>query len=284
MDAIDVIIPTHDAPSDRLGRAIDSSLALSPQGRVFVVDDGSAKPVSVEHDRVTLLRHVSARGPSAARNAGLERADTPWIAMLDDDDEWVGAGALAAIELGERLGAGAVVVARDELHGGRVVPKPVPALWADRALPAAGDVFKPIRLFGATGVLLRREVARAARFDETLWIGEDRDFLRQIAKSWPIAASAATALRMTIRQDGNLSSPAHMERRVRDHVVIMDRWHDAESAPHFDEATRWLLKQAARCGVSSEAWSLLVRSARAHGIATPLKARVRRWLHVGAAT
>jgi glycosyltransferase involved in cell wall biosynthesis len=35
-----------------------------------------------------LVRHPESRGVSAARNTGIEKASTPWLAFVDDDDLW----------------------------------------------------------------------------------------------------------------------------------------------------------------------------------------------------
>jgi glycosyltransferase involved in cell wall biosynthesis len=84
-----------------LGEAIDSLLAQAGGApRVVVVDDGSddpktlaaleALPAGVE------LRRQANRGVCAARNAGLERAGTPYAIVLDADDR-LAPGALAAL-------------------------------------------------------------------------------------------------------------------------------------------------------------------------------------------
>ena len=51
--------------------------------------DGTAEWVCALHDRrVTLVRHETPKGVAEARNAGIARARSPWIAFLDDDDVW----------------------------------------------------------------------------------------------------------------------------------------------------------------------------------------------------
>lgn len=90
---VTVIIPTHNRP-DEVRRAVRSVLAQTREDwRLIVVDDGSDVPVTPDvtgtgDPRVTILRLDPAQGVSNARNAGLELADTPWVAFLDDDDLW----------------------------------------------------------------------------------------------------------------------------------------------------------------------------------------------------
>ncbi|MBF6355628.1 mycofactocin biosynthesis glycosyltransferase MftF [Nocardia higoensis] len=65
-------------------------LAVLRGHHVIVVDDGSDQPVEVPRERgprcrVTVLRHDRAKGPAAARNAGLRAATTEFVAFLDSD-------------------------------------------------------------------------------------------------------------------------------------------------------------------------------------------------------
>jgi hypothetical protein len=88
---ITVVIPTRDR-SVLVRRALASVLRQSAAAAdVIVVDDGSVD------DTVAAIRGLAGavrivegegRGASAARNAGVAAATTPWIAFLDSDDLW----------------------------------------------------------------------------------------------------------------------------------------------------------------------------------------------------
>lgn len=82
-----VVIPTHDRPG-YLSEAVESVLAQRRASlECLVVDDGSHLPLPRWDDpRVRVLRHEVARGPGAARNAGMRAARGRYIAFLDDDD------------------------------------------------------------------------------------------------------------------------------------------------------------------------------------------------------
>jgi glycosyltransferase involved in cell wall biosynthesis len=61
--------------------------------QLVVVDDGSRHPVAstladVSDDRLTIIRHTTNRGLSAARNAALAAAEAPLVSQLDADDSW----------------------------------------------------------------------------------------------------------------------------------------------------------------------------------------------------
>jgi glycosyltransferase involved in cell wall biosynthesis len=84
-----IVITTHDRP-ELVQRALRSALAQTVENvEVLVVDDGSDPPFvsEVSDDRVHSIRRDRARGPSAARNAGLAAARGAWVTFLDDDDE-----------------------------------------------------------------------------------------------------------------------------------------------------------------------------------------------------
>jgi glycosyltransferase involved in cell wall biosynthesis len=96
--AVSVVVPTRN----RAGylEVTLASLAAQAAGvpyEVIVVDDGSddATAAIVERAGVGYRRHERSRGPNAARNAGIDMARGPLIALIDDDvrvpPSWVGA-------------------------------------------------------------------------------------------------------------------------------------------------------------------------------------------------
>ena len=239
-----------------LARAVASALECGGVERITVVDDGSARPIEVGHSdpRIEVIRQVNA-GPSAARNAGLDRLRSDWAILLDDDDELVAAGMADAVALAGRLGAAGAVVGRASLdEKGRPRERTAPAEWAGRALPRPGDAFRPIQLFNASGTLVaRRAIDSGVRFDTTLRIGEDREFIRRLSQVGPIAVVPGVAVRCGCRPGGErLTSPRHLIRRATDHMAIMERWLDEESESHFDAATRWLLRAMSKAGLNRE--------------------------------
>lgn len=73
---------------DRCLRALAAQKDVEIQ--VIVVDDGSTddtSDVAREHHGVTVLRHETNRGLSAARNTGIKAATAPVVAFIDDDCE-----------------------------------------------------------------------------------------------------------------------------------------------------------------------------------------------------
>jgi glycosyltransferase involved in cell wall biosynthesis len=93
---VSVIMPTYNS-SDFIRQAILSVLNQSHRDlEVIVVDDGSTldgaakivKQLSEQDSRVRYFRQENA-GQAAARNLGVAKAAGDFIALLDDDDEWI---------------------------------------------------------------------------------------------------------------------------------------------------------------------------------------------------
>jgi glycosyltransferase involved in cell wall biosynthesis len=88
---ISVIIPTYNRAAV-LMRAIDSVLQQSLAAtEIIIIDDGSTDHTqSLIQSRYPQLLYFyqPQQGVSAARNYGITKAQSPWIALLDSDDAW----------------------------------------------------------------------------------------------------------------------------------------------------------------------------------------------------
>lgn len=89
-----MVIPTR-ADGRGLETAVDSvlrqtgvrvTLVVVVDGRTAVADAGPIRALGGRHRVVWADRHGR---PGPLRNVGVALAETPWIAFLDDDDEWV---------------------------------------------------------------------------------------------------------------------------------------------------------------------------------------------------
>lgn len=89
---VSVIIPTYN-PDYALKRAIESVLQQTFQDlELIVVDDASpdhpAELITSPYSQVRLLRLPQNRGPSGARNVGIQMSKGNLLAFLDHDDAW----------------------------------------------------------------------------------------------------------------------------------------------------------------------------------------------------
>ena len=93
-DDISVVIPTFNRPQ-LVTRAVRSVLkqTLEPVEIIVVIDGPDPNTVEelqkIENPRVKLIELQVKMGPAGARNAGIRAARGTWIALLDDDDEWL---------------------------------------------------------------------------------------------------------------------------------------------------------------------------------------------------
>ena len=91
-ETVSVIIPAYNAEA-YIRRSIESVLLQTyPANEVIVIDDGStdhtAEILKNYMQQVQYIYQNNA-GASAARNVGIKRATSKWIAFLDADDEWM---------------------------------------------------------------------------------------------------------------------------------------------------------------------------------------------------
>lgn len=161
---------------------------------LIISDDGSsdeslalACAEAAGDPRLVILRHDAPSGPAAARNRALAAARGDWIAIVDNDD-------LIHPERLARLIAAATRdradIAADNLltfyEGGAKAPHAHPRWDAPRWVSAAAyersnRMLGPGPSLGYLKPVFKR--ARAARYDETLRIGEDSDLVLRLLMS-----------------------------------------------------------------------------------------------------
>ena len=136
---VSVVIPTRDRPALLL-RAIHSALEQTLREiEVIVVIDGeegseSADAVArLSDERVRCIALGERVGGAEARNIGARSAQSQWIALLDDDDEWLPAKLAAQI---------------DAAAGQTTGKQPVITCQHIHRAEGAADVVRPRRLPG----------------------------------------------------------------------------------------------------------------------------------------
>ncbi len=180
---VTVVVPVRDNLTG-LRRLVMSLRGLT----VVVVDDGSSTPVT-DHDfpdapcDIEIVRHDRSRGPAAARNTGLQRCRTDFVAFLDSDVEprrgWLEsllghfcdpAVALAAPRI--------VALGTDSASAGSLLAR----YEAGRSALDLGEREAPVLPYSTVSyvpsaaiVCRRSAVERIGGFDESLASGEDVD-------------------------------------------------------------------------------------------------------------
>ena len=156
---VSVVVPTADRPT-LVVRAVRSALAQTlHEIEVVVVVDGPDPATTraladITDARLRVVELPRRHGVGDARNAGVDASRAPWVALLDDDDEWLPdklALQLAAARASShaRPIVSCRFVARDE-HGDAIRPRRVP----DRGEEPSEYLFCQRGLRGGEGVVL----------------------------------------------------------------------------------------------------------------------------------
>ena len=189
---VSIVLPTFRR-AGMLGRAIDSVLRQTrADWELLVVDDNglgtpdqrATRDFMVRYatdPRITYLPHERNLGACAARNTGIRRARGPFVAFLDDDDEW------HPHKLKRQLDRFAV--ARPEValvYGGVVVIDEEGRRHAKPATATAHELRNLLKRngIGTTSVILCRRSALLAveGFDERLPSMQDYDLYVRLAQ------------------------------------------------------------------------------------------------------
>ena len=190
MPQVSVIIPTHNR-SDFLRSAIASVLNQTYQDyELIVVDDAStdntAEAVAEFSDkRIRFLRHETTKGGSAARNTGILASECDYIALLDDDDEWLPDKLSKQMEVllssPPEVGCvytGYVDVSRST---GTIIGEHIPTKRGDLSKELVAENC----VGSASSVLLKREcLKKVGLFDESLPCAQDYDLWIRIANEF----------------------------------------------------------------------------------------------------
>ncbi len=197
---VTVVVPVQDRPD-----ALDRLLCSLPSGApVVVVDDGSADPEAVaavaERHGASLVVHRRNLGPAAARNTGLRRVGTPFVAFCDSDvvpePGWLGT-------LRRHLDDPALALAAPRVLG----PEPRDDDgWLERYEQARSSLdlgSRPaaVRVHGTvsylpSACLLARVEALGDGFDERMRVGEDVDLVwRLLGSGWGVRYEPAAVVR-----------------------------------------------------------------------------------------
>jgi glycosyltransferase involved in cell wall biosynthesis len=198
---VSAIITTYRR-ADVLPRAIRSVLAQTVGDiEVLVVDDepseeAAAAVAGVGDERVRYIAHDVNQGLSAARNTGIAAARAPFVAFLDDDDEWAPAKLEHQLAAMRPHARGAVVTSYERwIRPGRIS--------VERQIRLDGEVFETLLrddMVHMVTLLVPTEVfARIGGFDEDLRHHEDLDMALRLARelSFVTVPEALTVIHVT---------------------------------------------------------------------------------------
>jgi GT2 family glycosyltransferase len=156
---VSVVIATRDR-KDGVLATVRRLVALPDRPAVVVVDnassDGTADEVSRAHPEVTVVRLPRNLG-AVARNVGVARARTPYVAFADDDSWWQPGALTRAVDHFDGCPRLALLAAR-VLVGDELRVDPTSTVMRCSPLPRPPDLPGPAVLgFLACGAVVRRD-------------------------------------------------------------------------------------------------------------------------------
>ncbi|HKK23746.1 MAG TPA: glycosyltransferase [Pseudohaliea sp.] len=307
---ISVIIPAYNrATTIRL--SAESVLRQTVEDlELIVVDDASSDGTAeaaeaIGDPRLRVIRLKKNRGPSGARNAGMEAARGEWIAFQDSDDEWLPSKLERQFAAMKRLGPDAIgaycgmaVVGTPEAGGAAAGPVTVSYEPHHRAphryAPLEGanmrhSLLHAGNLISTQTFIGRRAALRAAGgFDESLRMIEDWEYFIRVADQGPIAFEPQP---LVVQRFSPNSLTRSLRNRVEALASVIER-----NKSHFDEmpqilaihyfyiaggmrqlgelaeARRWIARSFLQNPWSPRMWGGMVRLAVAMAL-SPLRRR-----------
>jgi glycosyltransferase involved in cell wall biosynthesis len=184
---VSVVIPTRARPQ-LLRRAMLSVLAqtMTRLEIIVVLDGQDAVTAKVVHDlndpRITLIALDHIAGGAEARNIGVRKARGRYIALLDDDDEWLPAKLQAQLELAEAHTGTNFTVVTQYLYRVEGQPDEVwPAHLPRAKEPLSEFLFSSRGGFQTSTYLCPRELFLRIPFTRSLKKHQDWDWFLQLA-------------------------------------------------------------------------------------------------------
>lgn len=242
-----VLVPTYGR-AHLLPRSLTSVLQQTwTDFELLVIDDASEDTTSdvvasMVDPRVRYLRRATNGGGAAARNTGLAVARGRYIALLDDDDEFL-PGFLTATH--QALAASAPEVGF-AWSGRRWLKNSPKGLIVDREeiwLPSFRNRREAYRGFlinrgiGACGLVFRSSVLDTiGGFDEEFQWAEDTDFLIRLAHHFDFRVVREILVQIHLHDGPKLrgnENPADYERLILKNKVMITRDHEVAAAMHY---------------------------------------------------
>lgn len=267
-DRVCVIIPAFNAAAT-IGDAIRSALAEAEVAEIVVVDDASTDDTvatvwaaAAGDPRLRVIRFDRNRGPSAARNAALDVATSPWVAVLDSDDFVLPGRFARLMALSDAdLAADNILFVSEDTGPDQLPPlagpPPSGIIEVDLASFVRANLPGRDRARGEWGFLkpmMRRRVldAHGLRYDEAMRLGEDYDlYVRllqrgarfRVTRQVGYAARWRTGSLSARHRVADLQALAEAAGRLLDFPDLPQPARAALRAHYRDTRKRWLLRR-----------------------------------------
>ena len=231
---VTVVLATCDRP-ELVGRAIESVVRQdAPAWRMLVVDDGSVgvERLVPDDDRIGYLRTTGRTGAAAARNLGLSCAETPWIVLLDDDDEMEGGFMAHFLQAIAPHGEGPAFAVSDWRildYGPDTTPPTERRRTYQIVAGGGGQNIQQTLRAGACGLAVNRAaLSKAGVMDPSYRFVEDTEWLLRLieADCDILYASGPGFVIHNRRAPDQLSDVSHLRERIAECAILKARYGD----------------------------------------------------------
>lgn len=266
---ISVVIPTYNR--GRLAvRAVESALAQTKRPfEIIIVDDGSTDDtrqlISAMGSDVTYCYQEN-QGSAAARNHGMRKAESEWIALLDSDDVWLESHLETMAKAIQATKGQANYYFADTI---RPVEKGAGSRWQgvgfeieaafELKLEAAKWVLiQPQPMMLQSTVFKKRAYLQAGGFLTALRYRDDTHLFLKLGLAGPVCAVASVGTQMTSDDDPNNRLTLSYDNQLKGAKMQVIMFTDLlQSMPHLPNGVQKELKRRlafAHLSVARHTW------------------------------
>lgn len=232
---VSVIITTYKRPLETLSRAIESALAQTHANfEIIIVDDSPDSPQreslkqSVEEqyaEKVLYIQNPKNLGACASRNIGIKRSTGQYIALLDDDDQWLPKKNELMLRCFDSEDIGLVYCNYLTYRKGKPITIKERKRYEGSVLP---QLLESNFIGGCSIPLIPRSVMDACgMFDERLPASQDTDLYRRIAIKYQVRYLDEP---LVIYHFSEVSISSSQEKQIRGRLMLLEKYKDEYAA------------------------------------------------------
>jgi len=232
---ISVIITTYKRPFETLARAIESALTQTHTNfEIIVVDDSPDSPereklkLAIEEtysDMVLYIQNPKNLGACASRNIAITHSTGQYIALLDDDDQWLPKKNEMMLQCFTSEEIGLVYCNYHTYRNGVPITIKGRKRYEGSVLP---QLLQSNFIGGCSIPLIsRKAIDECGMFDERLPASQDTDLYRRIAKKYQIKYLDEPLVIYHFSDDSISSS---QEKQIRGRLMLLEKYRDDYAA------------------------------------------------------
>ncbi len=226
---ISVIITTYRRPFETLSRAIESALAQTHTNfEIVVVDDSPDSPEreklkrAIEEtysEKLLYIQNLKNIGACASRNIGINRSTGKYIALLDDDDQWLPKKNELMLQCFDDEAIGLVYCNYHTYQNGAPITIKGRKRYEGSVLP---QLLESNFIGGCSIPLIPRKVLDdCGMFDERLPASQDTDLYRRIARKYQIRYLDEP---LVIYHFSDVSISSSQEKQIRGRLMLLEKY------------------------------------------------------------